>query len=113
MVAGHVRPRSAFGLKGSLMRFARGLSLIAVALAALAAPVPGLSVAGAEAIPDIQGYAQITAVAPADPSPAESRVLLSFNPSVTQFSIIGNDADTAVVAFADTRLAPNLTFPGG
>jgi general secretion pathway protein D len=95
------------------MRLARDLSSVVMALAALAAPVGGLSVASAEAIAQVQGYAQITTVAPADPSSSESRVVLSFNPSVTQFSIVGNDADTAVIAFADTRLAPNLVFPGG
>ncbi|HEX3405625.1 MAG TPA: secretin N-terminal domain-containing protein [Caulobacteraceae bacterium] len=55
----------------------------------------------------------ITAVTPSEPSPAESRVMLSFGQLAPQFSIMANDSNTVTIAFAETRLAPALTFPGG
>lgn len=67
--------------------------------------------ARAEAV--LSGTTLITAVTPSEPSPSESRVIVSFNQLIPQFSIIANDANTATIAFADTRLAPALTFPGG
>ena len=59
------------------------------------------------------GSTLITAVTPSEPSPTESRVIVSFNQLIPQFSIIANDANTTTIAFADTHLAPALTFPGG
>jgi general secretion pathway protein D len=70
--------------------------------------------AGAETLqPPITNVAQIVAVAPSQPSASQSRILLSFNQPLPQFSILANDAASAVIAFADTRLAPGLVFPGG
>ena len=95
------------------MTLRRNLSAVLMALVALAAPGGRLSVANAEGIPQASGTTLITAVTPSEPTPSESRVILSFSQLIPQFSIIGNDASTAVIAFADTRLTPNLAFPGG
>jgi general secretion pathway protein D len=70
--------------------------------------------AGAETLqPPLTNVAQIVAVTPSQPSTSESRILLSFNQPLPQFSILANDAASTVIAFADTRLAPGLVFPGG
>ena len=70
--------------------------------------------AGAETLqPPVTNVAQIVAVTPSQPSPSESRVLLTFNQPLPQFSILANDVASTVIAFADTRLAPGLVFPGG
>jgi general secretion pathway protein D len=89
-------------------------------LAAVAALVVGLACAGgpgaaeAQAIPaQSPGAVLITAVTPSEPSPNESRVVLSFNQLAPQFSIMANDANTVTIAFAETHLVPALTFPGG
>jgi general secretion pathway protein D len=100
------------------MRFRRSLSLALSVFAVLVAPTgrPYFAVAQT-AIPQAtrpsSGPILITAVTPSEPSPSESRVVLSFNQLVPEFSIIGNDANIAVMAFADTKLVPNLLFPGG
>jgi general secretion pathway protein D len=86
---------------------------ILIAFAALTATIGLFAVARAEAIPQVSSATLITAVTPSEPSAAESRVVLSFNQVIPQFSIIANDANTATIAFADTKLVPNLTFPGG
>jgi general secretion pathway protein D len=100
------------------MRLRHSLSLVLAVLAALAAPAGRLSSASAQtAMPQTMrppsGPIQITAVTSSEPSPSESRVILSFNQLVPQFSIVGNDANIAVMAFADTSLVPNLLFAGG
>ena len=92
-------------------------SLVA-AVAALAASLglwgsPGAAVAQAIPAQAATGTALITAVTPSELSPAESRVMLSFSQLAPQFSIMANDANTVTVAFADARLVPTLTFPGG
>jgi general secretion pathway protein D len=63
--------------------------------------------------PPLTNVALIVAVTPSQPSASESRVLLSFNQPLPQFSVLANDATSTVIAFADTRLAPGLVFPGG
>ena len=91
-------------------------SLLA-ALAALAVGVgltsdPG--VAAAQSIPaQSTSGALITAVTPSEPSPADSRVMLSFSQLVPEFQIMANDSNTVTIAFAEARLAPALAFPGG
>ena len=69
--------------------------------------------AAAQAPPPFTGAIQIVAVTPAEVSATESRIVLSFNQLVPKFTIMGNDANTAAIAFADTRLAQGLLFPGG
>ena len=51
--------------------------------------------------PPSTGPIQIVAVTPTDPSPTESRLVLSFNQQLPQFSVVNNDGATAVLAFAD------------
>jgi general secretion pathway protein D len=63
--------------------------------------------------PPSTGPIQIVAVTPTDPSPAESRLVLSFNQVLPQFSVVNNDGNVAVLAFADASLAPSLLFPVG
>jgi len=63
--------------------------------------------------PPSTGPIQIVGVTPSDPSPSESRLILSFNQQLPQFSIVNNDGATAVLAFADASLAPTLLFPLG
>jgi len=58
------------------------------------------------------GPAQIVAITPSE-TPTETRLVLSFSQQLPQFSVIGNDAATTALAFADTKLAPSLLFPGG
>jgi general secretion pathway protein D len=73
-----------------------------------------LSGAGGQPMPPPStGPIQIVAVTPTDPSPAESRLILSFNQQLPQFSVVNNDGATAVLAFADSSLAPSLLFPVG
>jgi general secretion pathway protein D len=79
--------------------------LLAAALCPLAA--------GAQGMPPSTGPIQIVAVTPTDPSPSESRVVLTFNQLLPQFSVVNNDGNTAVLGFADTSLAPTLVFPVG
>jgi len=63
--------------------------------------------------PPSTGPIQIVAVTPADLSPSESRLVLTFNQLLPQFSVVNNDGNIAVLAFADTTLAPSLMFPVG
>src|SRR5258708_23747709 len=63
--------------------------------------------------PPSTGPIQIVAVTPADLSPSESRLVLTFNQLLPQFSVVNNDGNIAVLAFADTSLAPSLMFPVG
>ena len=73
-----------------------------------------LSPAGAQGLsPPSTGPIQIVAVTPADPSPSESRLVLSFNQQLPQFSVVNNDGITTVLAFANASLAPSLLFPVG
>ena len=95
------------------MTFRRNLIVALISLATIAAPLGITTAARAETIPQVSGATLITAVTPSEPSASESRVVLSFNQVIPQFSIIANDANTTTIAFADTRLAPALTFPGG
>src|SRR5215469_1643815 len=93
---------------GHEMKFGRGLfSVLALTLC--------WQNAGAQTPPPqpFTGAIQIVAVTPAEISAAESRVVLSFNQLVPKFTIVGNDANMAAIAFADTRLVPGLLFPGG
>jgi len=69
--------------------------------------------ANAQMSPPSTGPIQIVAVTPTDPSPAESRLVLSFNQQLPQFSVVNNDGNSVVLAFADTSLAPSLVFPLG
>jgi general secretion pathway protein D len=55
----------------------------------------------------------ITAVTPAELSTSESRIVVSFNQLVPQFSVVGNDTNSASIAFADTKLGPALLVPAG
>jgi general secretion pathway protein D len=96
------------------MRSSRTLSALLRLLALSFFAVAGtVSLAKAQGLTQATPSITITAVAPTDPSPTESRVILSVSPSVPQFSTLGNDANSVVIAFADTRLAPNLIFAGG
>lgn len=88
------------------MRFRLSLLLVLAAIAALRP-------AAAQNPPPFTGTIQIVAVTPAEVSATESRVVLSFNQLVPKFTIMGNDANTAAIAFADTKLTPGLLFPGG
>jgi general secretion pathway protein D len=92
------------------MKFPRNLSCALMMFAVLC-----LKDAAAQAPPvqPFTGAIQIVAVTPAEVSAAESRIVLSFNQLVPKFTIMGNDANMAAVAFADTRLAPGLLFAGG
>ena len=63
--------------------------------------------------PPSTGPIQIVAITPTDPSPTESRLVLSFNQQLPQFSVVNNDGNAAVLAFADASLAPSLLFPVG
>jgi len=69
--------------------------------------------ANAQMSPPSTGPIQIVAVTPTDPSPAESRLVLSFNQQLSQFAVVNNDGNSVVLAFADTSLAPSLVFPLG
>ena len=69
--------------------------------------------ANAQMSPPSTGPIQIVAVTPTDPSPAESRLVLSFNQQLPQFSVVNNDGNSVVLAFVDTSLAPSLVFPLG
>lgn len=91
------------------MKLRHSLSLALPVVALLAAPA-GIA---QTMPPPSTGPIQIVAVTPSEPSPAQSRLVLSFNQQLPQFSVIDNDAAIAVLAFADTRLAPTLLFPGG
>lgn len=75
----------------------------------------GLSVCSpslAQPMQQSSGPAQIVAITPSE-TPTETRLVLSFSQQLPQFSVIGNDAATTALAFADTKLAPSLLFPGG
>jgi general secretion pathway protein D len=73
-----------------------------------------LSPASAQGLPPPStGPIQIVAVTPIDSSPSESRLLLSFNQQLPQFSVVNNDGNTGVLAFADSSLGPSLVFPVG
>jgi general secretion pathway protein D len=95
------------------MRFRRDLVVVLAALAALTAPAGRPSIARAQGLQRGAGATLVTGVAPTDPSPSESRAIVSFNAQIPQFSIISNDTAAPVVVFADTRLTPSLYFPGG
>jgi general secretion pathway protein D len=63
--------------------------------------------------PPSTGPIQIVAITPTDPSSTESRLVLSVNQQLPQFSVVNNDGNAAVLAFADASLAPSLLFPVG
>src|SRR6185437_3545272 len=90
------------------MIFRFRLSLVLAMAASL-----GLRDAAAQPPLPFTGTIQIVAVTPAEVSATESRIVLSFNQLVPKFTIMGNDANTAAIGFADTRLAQGLLFPGG
>ncbi|HXS05305.1 MAG TPA: secretin N-terminal domain-containing protein [Rhizomicrobium sp.] len=69
--------------------------------------------AAAQTPPPFTGAIQIVAVTPAEVSATETRVVLSFNQLAPPFTIMGNDAETAAIAFSGARLAQGLLFPGG
>ena len=69
--------------------------------------------ARAQMSPPSTGPIQVVAVTPTDPSPAESRLVLSFNQLLPQFSVVNNDGTSVVLAFANASLAPSLFFPLG
>jgi general secretion pathway protein D len=95
------------------MRLRRVPTAIVAAFAIFAAPAGHLCVARAQTLPQPAVSTLITTVTPSEPSAAEFRLVLAFSPTIPQASIIANDANTAVIAFADTRLTPGLSFPGG
>jgi general secretion pathway protein D len=65
------------------------------------------------AAPQASGQALVTAVAPAAVSTSESRLVLTFNKVIPQFSIITNDSDISVIAFTGSKLAPDGAPPTG
>ncbi len=93
------------------MTIPRSLPIMLAVFLTLLAGRP--SATAAQTPPPFTGTIQIVAVTPAEPSATESRVVLSFNQLAPKFSIMGNDANTAAIAFADTRLAQGLLFSGG
>ena len=87
----------------------RRLSWVRLALAILS--MAGGSVVRAEILSN--PTATITAMTVSDASVSESRVTLSFSPSVPAFSVVENDAATAVIAFNGARLATGVSVPRG
>jgi general secretion pathway protein D len=73
-----------------------------------------LSPASAQGMPPPStGPIQIVAVTPIDASPSESRLVLTFNQQLPQFSVVNNDGNMGILAFADSSLGPSLVFPVG
>ncbi|HEY1876302.1 MAG TPA: hypothetical protein VGG66_02495 [Rhizomicrobium sp.] len=94
------------------MKFGHFLVYQLWVLAIIAAWCP--SPASAQAMPPPStGPIQIVAVTPVDPSPSESRLVLSFNQQLPQFSVVNNDGNIGVLAFADSSLGQSLVFPVG
>ena len=59
----------------------------------------------------LSGQAQITSVSLSDPSPTETRAVLTFDQIIPQFSIITNNSEVAVLGFAGAKLGPAATVP--
>jgi general secretion pathway protein D len=93
------------------MKFGHTRLLLPLMLASMVAWRP--PAASAQMSPPSTGPIQIVAVTPTDPSPTESRLVLSFNQLLPQFSVVNNDGNSVVLAFANASLAPSLFFPLG
>ena len=87
-----------------------GLALLA-ALAGIAGP--NLALAQVQGTQPTAPPALVTSVAPSAVSPAETRLVLTFNKVIPQFSIITNDSAISVIAFTGAKLAPDSAAPSG
>ncbi len=59
------------------------------------------------------GPASLVGVTMSDGAPGETKVLLSFNQIIPQFSIVTNDVDHALIGFGDTVRGSTASVPAG
>ena len=82
--------------------------IFAAYLVAAALPIFTATVARAQA-----GPASLTGITISDGAPGETKVLLTFNQLLPQFSIVNNDVDHALVGFAGSVRGSAATVPAG
>ena len=81
-------------------------SVLLVSSMVLGLSAPGVAVAQ-------PGPASLVGVTMSDGAPGETKVLLSFNQIIPQFSIVTNDADRSLIGFADTVRGSAASVPAG
>jgi general secretion pathway protein D len=95
------------------MTFRRLPLALSLALACAGTATAMSGAARAEAIPQVSTSTQVTGIVPTEVSPTQTRVVLTFSQTAPAFSIITNNNEASVVAFADTKMGPAASAPTG